>query len=105
MQGAKKRTSSVRLITSRDKTVAYCHVPKAASTSWMVAFAQLNQVQDYQQLIERGLLHGELLNHFGIDYDQIDSDASNQTFTFTFIRHPFQRIVSTFMLLFSALTT
>ena len=65
--------------------------PKAASTTWMVAFAKNNQVANYVEL--KDILHQTLKN-------AIDSEllllkkGTNDTFTFRFIRHPFHRIVS-----------
>ena len=45
--------SQVRLITDKNHVVAYCHVPKAASTTWMVAFAKNNHVDNYTELLEK----------------------------------------------------
>ena len=80
------------VITDKSHKLVYCHVPKAASTTWMVAFAKMNQVENYAQLIDEAELHGTLLHEFGHKVDSNDSEA----FKFTFIRHPFQRIVRIF---------
>ena len=84
--------SKVRLITDKNHSVAYCHVPKAASTTWMVAFAKNNHVAKYTELLEKLSLHAELLRNYTIDVEKLE-ETSN-IFTFTFIRHPFHRIVS-----------
>ncbi len=81
----------MRLITDANQSLAYCHVPKAASTSWMAAFAKLNKVANYHLLLEADTLHDQLLTSFAVDADRVDH---NRTFTFTFLRHPFDRIVS-----------
>ena len=79
------------MITDENKSLAYCHVPKAASTTWMVAFAKTNGVANFTEMLQRVALHEALLEKFAIDGEKLESD----TFTFTFIRHPFHRIVST----------
>ena len=93
-QNKVKTTQKVVLIRDENQSVAYCHVPKAASTTWMVAFAKMNKLANFTELLDRAALHGELLNNFGVTGDQLDSNA---TFSFTFIRHPFHRIVSFFI--------
>ena len=68
--------------------------PKAASTTWMVAFAKNNQVANYVEL--KDILHQTLKNDYAIDSELLLlKKGTNDTFTFTFIRHPFHRIVST----------
>ena len=32
----------VKLVMEPSRTVAYCHVPKIASTAWMLGFAKMN---------------------------------------------------------------
>ena len=85
-----KDFDTIRLITDKNQSVAYCHVPKAASTTWMVAFAKVHQVNNYTEMLQRVALHEALLENFAIDDEKLES----KTFTFTFIRHPFHRIVS-----------
>ena len=63
---------------------------QAASTTWMVAFAKMNKLVNYTVLLDKAALHGELLRKFGINGE----DLQTKTFSFTFIRHPFHRIVS-----------
>ena len=81
------------MITDENKSLAYCHVPKAASTTWMVAFAKTNSVANFTEMLQRVALHEALLEKFAIDGEKLESN----TFTFTFIRHPFHRIVSTYL--------
>ena len=57
----------------------------------MVAFAKTNSVANFTEMLQRVALHEALLEKFAIDGEKLESD----TFTFTFIRHPFHRIVST----------
>ena len=34
--------TTVTLVTEPSHTLGYCHVPKVASSSWMLAFAKMN---------------------------------------------------------------
>ena len=77
----------------KSQNIAYCHVPKAASTTWMVAFAKNNNVSNYIELLQKDLLHEKILNNNVIDPDRLMKENTT-IFTFTFIRHPFHRIVS-----------
>ena len=56
----------------------------------MVAFAKRNNVANYTEKLHRVALHEALLENFSIDAENLKSS----TFAFTFIRHPFHRIVS-----------
>ena len=80
----------VNFVSDKNSQWAYCHVPKAASTTWMLALAQINQLQNYTELMQEGLLHGQMLHEYGIPETEVPENA----FTFTFIRHPFERLVS-----------
>ena len=80
----------IKFISDRREKLKYCHVPKAASTTWMLAFAKLNHLKNYSQLSEMGTLHAAMFSQFGMT----DKDIRLGAFKFTFIRHPFERIVS-----------
>ena len=54
--------SRIRFVTDPDKALAFCHVPKAASSSWMQVFAGLNQLQKREDLIKEYLSEEELLS-------------------------------------------
>ena len=34
--------TKVKLVMEPSRTIAYCHVPKIASTAWMLGFAKMN---------------------------------------------------------------
>ena len=80
----------INFVGDKNSQWAYCHVPKAASTTWMLALAQINQVENFTQLMNEGLLHGHMMHEFGIPETRLNKEA----FTFTFLRHPFERLVS-----------
>ena len=80
----------IHFVSDKNSQWAYCHVPKAASTTWMLALAQINQVENFTQLMNEGLLHGHMMHEYGIPETELNKEA----FTFTFLRHPFERLVS-----------
>ena len=42
----KTKFQKVTLVTNPDETLAYCHVPKAASSAWMLIFAHINKLEN-----------------------------------------------------------
>jgi hypothetical protein len=88
------RKDDVIFVTNKSGLLAYCHVPKAASTTWMLAFAQMNSltsnVTEMEELFASGRLHGKMMERYG----GLAEDLPSAAFTFTFLRHPFERIVS-----------
>ena len=92
----------VILTTEPKGKLAYCHVPKAASSSWMLAFAELNLV-DHDEMIslfKTKSLHDHLLSsrfsEFARSYDDINALNNLEMFKFVFVRHPFERLVSAY---------
>ena len=59
----------------------------------MVAFAKNNNVSNYLELLQKDLLHEKILNNHVMDPGRL-MEKNTDIFTFTFIRHPFHRIVS-----------
>ena len=59
----------------------------------MVAFARNNNVSNYADLLQKDLLHEKMLNNYVIDPGSL-VEKNTGIFTFTFMRHPFHRIVS-----------
>ena len=88
------------LITEKKDLLAYCHVPKAASTSWMLTFADMNLVplNDILRFYKSMQLHDHLYNHFSIKLNHTKDKEENllKLYKFIFLRHPFERIVSAF---------
>ena len=84
-------------VTEPKNLLGYCHVPKVASTLWMSNFAGMNMLD--QTMIEEKLkamsLHDYLFSKFSKSYPK-NSDDISKLFTFVFIRHPFERLVSAF---------
>lgn len=73
-----------------ESQLAYCHVPKAASTTWMLAMASINNVSLEEDLDPVLSIHDKMLKTYGV----LDTELSPSAIKFTFIRHPFERIVS-----------
>ena len=84
----------VKFITDNDGLMAFCHIPKAASTTWMFTFAKINElttnISELQNMYKTGRLHAIMFDHYGFLEDTVPENS----FKFTFIRHPFERIVS-----------
>ena len=61
----------VTLITEPTKKIAYCHVPKVASTAWMLSFAEMNliPVSIVKSMNKANSLHEHLYNSFSEKVD------------------------------------
>jgi hypothetical protein len=75
--------------------LAYCHVPKAASTWWLSILETISDdnttrrvfdEDDGDDALHRRMLHGV----------RKGSELPDDVFKFTFVRHPFRRIVSAY---------
>lgn len=90
-----QQKDSVNLVTDKAGLIAYCHVPKVASTAWMTTLAKINGLMNtsaIEGLSAGGLLHAVMQNNYGTRPDDLSPDA----FVFTFVRHPFERLVSAY---------
>ena len=87
----------VKFISDTNNFMEYCHVPKAASSTWMYALAKINKLtpdmNELKELLQKGMLHGIMFEKYGHFEDDLPGD-DNSVFKFTFVRHPFERIVS-----------
>ena len=101
MPGAVPEKDLVKFISDTNNFMAYCHVPKAASSTWMYALAKINKLtpdmNELKEMLQNGTLHGIMFEKYGHFEDDEDFDDSS-AFKFTFVRHPFERIVSIFLL-------
>ena len=79
---------NVTLITNQDGTLEYCHVPKAASTLWMKAFAALNSDGT----------DGDIHKHMLRNYAKVEKGGGEEgdKVRFLFVRHPFHRLASAY---------
>ncbi len=100
------------LVTDPEKSLAYCHVPKVASSAWMLIFAELNQNtffrhqvppfnkssdHVFEELLESGKLHEMMLKNFSIQFSETTGFPEKvESFKFIFLRHPFERLVFKF---------
>ena len=81
-----KRAGNVTLITNREGTLEYCHVPKAASTLWMKVFAALFNDGG------GGDIHERMLR----DHGKVGEGDIAGKVRFLFVRHPFRRLASAY---------
>ena len=90
----------VKFISDTNNFMEYCHVPKAASSTWMYALAKINKLtpdmNELKELLQKGMLHGIMFEKYGHFEDDLPGDDSS-VFKFTFVRHPFERIVSIYL--------
>ena len=88
----------VKFISDTNNLMEYCHVPKAASSTWMYALAKINKltpdINELKELLQKGTLHGIMFEKYGHFEDDLPDNGSSAAFKFTFVRHPFERIVS-----------
>ena len=84
-------------VTEAKNVIGYCHVPKVASTLLMTNFAELNNLNEsmIQNKLKAMTLHDYLFAKFSKSYPK-NEDQLSKLFTFVFIRHPFERLVSAF---------
>ena len=88
-----KGAENVTLIVSGDGTLEYCHVPKAASTLWMKAFAALNNDRGDEDI------HKYMLRNYFKVHERGKEDEDNMAISkirFLFVRHPFHRLASAY---------
>ena len=57
------------ITTEETKRLAYCHVPKVASTLWMLTFAEMNHMEDNltTYLHNHLALHGVIFSDFSFE--------------------------------------
>ena len=102
MQAQWLQHPEVTLTTEPQKELAYCHVPKVASSSWMLTFAEMNRINPdkIDSLFKKKALHDLLLSStysvIARSYDDINVLNNLNLFKFVFIRHPFERLVSAY---------
>ena len=95
-----KVTTTV-ITTEKTHRLAYCHVPKVASSSWMLTFADMNHLNktETENLHKKLALHGMLMTNFSIQVStakEIEDMNKSNLYKFVFIRHPFERLISAY---------
>ena len=101
-QTINEKIEEMIITTEMTHQLAYCHVPKVASSLWMVAFAEMNSMDKTQteSLLKRNALHGAIMTNFSFplqdDEKEIETFNNSDLYKFVFIRHPFERLVSAF---------
>lgn len=89
------------LVTEPKNALTYCHVPKIASTSWMLTTADMNPItsDEVEKLYQSRSLHDRMLSKFSFiikTHKDILKLHNSSLYKFVFIRHPFERLASAF---------
>ena len=101
-QSTNEKIEEIIITTEKKHQLAYCHVPKVASSLWMMAFAEMNNIDKNlaERLLKRNALHGAIMTNFsfplGNNPKEIEDFNKSDLYKFVFIRHPFERLVSAF---------
>ena len=82
------------LTTEPTKQIAFCHVPKSSSTTWMNAFGSMNNISTDTY---RKVASPNISIHATTYYDMKILNELPQ-FKFIFVRHPFERLGSQFQI-------
>ena len=89
------------ITTEKTHRLAYCHVPKVASSSWMLTFADMNHLNknETENLHKNLALHGMLMTNFSVQVitsKEVEDMNKSNLYKFLFIRHPFERLISAY---------
>ena len=97
----------VQIYILRKEQIAWCPVPKAASTSWKINMLHLRASNEQiEDLVERITIPEDRLTTVGFEFLSMQqwksySSVNNANLTlFMIVRHPFHRIVSAFRSIF-----
>ena len=87
------------LTTEPTQQIAFCHVPKSSSTTWMNAFGSMNHIKVGNGLTYQQVASPNISLHATTYYDMKLLNELPQ-FKFVFVRHPFERLGSHFHMLY-----
>ena len=87
------------LSTEPTKQIAFCHVPKSSSTTWMNAFGSMNHIKVGTVATYHKVASPNISIHATTYYDMKLLNKLPQ-FKFIFVRHPFERLGSHFHMLY-----
>ena len=87
----KEKVDETVITTEKTNHLGYCHVPKVASSSWMLTFAEMNHLNKNltNDLHERMALHGLIMTNFSIairNGNDIEDMNNSNLYKFIFVR-------------------
>ena len=93
------------LVTEPTKHLAYCPVPKSGSSTWMMAFAEMNLIEGREARSPLGIrdtymkLVSQEYSIYAGTYQHMNEVNDLSLFKFLFVRHPFDRLASCYQMI------
>ena len=84
------------LSTEPTKQIAFCHVPKASSSTWMKAFGSMNHIKIRAGETDHKIVTSPNISIHATTYYDMKLLNELPQFKFIFVRHPFERLGSFF---------
>ena len=86
----------MHLLTEPTRMMAYCPVPKAASTTWRNTFANMNSIEDVGIIQRTQKLYSKKNSFRATTFGDLAQLNSLNIVKFMFVRHPFERLASAY---------
>ena len=86
----------MHLLTEPTRVMAYCPVPKAASTTWRTTFANMNSIEDVDIRHRTQKLYSKKNSFRAKTLGDLAQLNSLNIVKFMFVRHPFERLASAY---------
>ena len=89
-------SKKLHLLTDPTRMMAYCPVPKAASTSWRNTFANMNSIEDVDIRQRTQKLYSQKNSFRAKTFGDLAQLNILNIVKFMFVRHPFERLASAY---------
>ena len=89
-------SKKLHLLTEPTRVMAYCPVPKAASTTWRTTFANMNSIEDVDIRHRTQKLYSKKNSFRAKTFGDLAQLNSLNIVKFMFVRHPFERLASAY---------